>query len=213
MKDLQPNARGETGTAVDWEEVSRRLRRAHEAINDALASQPEEKRKILRARARELAQEKGEETVAGETFEVVEILLGGERYAVESSYVREVAPLKEVTRLPGTPPFLIGITNVRGRIVAVNDLRKFFGLPETHVAEGGKLVILRSDALELGVLAEGVIGVRALSPAELQPPMPAQAASGGTEYLRGVTGERVILLDAEKILGDGRMIVSEEVGA
>ncbi len=212
MKDLKPNSRTESGASVDWGEVRRRLRDARASLEEALRPSPEEKRKILRARARELAQEIGEASIAGETVEVVEVLLAGEKYAVESGYVREVYPLKEITKLPGTPPFVLGITNVRGRVVAVNDLRSFFGLPETRTAEGGKLVILSDDAMELGVLADDVVGVRTLRLAELQAPL-VSAGGGGADYFRGVTGDRLLVLDAEKILSDRRMVVREEAEA
>lgn len=209
MKDEKAHSQTEKSAPVDWDEVHRRLRHARAAVEEALTPSPEEKRSILKARARELAQETGEEGAAGESAEVVEILLAGERYAVESGYVREVYPLREITGLPGTPPFVLGVTNVRGRVVAVNDLRRFFGLPETRLTENGKLVILRHDRMELGVLADAVLGARPLPLAELQPP----PAGGGAEYLRGVTGDRTALLDAERILTDERIVIDEEVEA
>lgn len=208
MKDLKPKSRRAGGAAVDWKEVKRRLLSASAAFDAALAPPPEERRKILRSRARELAQEAGEERAAGETVEVVELLLAGERYGIEASYVREVYPLKEVTKLPGTPPFVLGITNVRGRIVAVNDLRRFFGLPETPLAASSKLVILHRGEMEFGALADDIAGVRSLPLAEVQPPMTTHA--GGAAYLRGITVERMALLDAEKILTDKRIVIDEE---
>lgn len=208
MKDLKPNSRTESRASVDWGEVKRRIRDARAAFEEALTPSTEERRVILRARARELARETGEETVAGETVEVVEVLLAGERYAIESGYVREVYPLKEITKLPGTPHFVLGIMNVRGRVVAVNDLRSFFGLPETQAtAEACKLVVLSDGAMELGVLAGDVVGVRTLELAEVQPP-PALAGDSA-QYLRGMTGDRIVLLDAERILNDQRMVVNE----
>ena len=212
MKDEKPLFQTADSLSVDWDEIKRRLRRARLAVEEALTPSPEEKRRILKERARELAQETSQERIEGERAEVVEILLAGERYAVESGYVGEVYPLKEVTKLPGTPPFVLGITNVRGRIVAVNDLRRFFGLPETRPTGDGKLVIFRHDQMEFGVLADAVIGMRSIPIAELQPPLPALAGARA-EYLRGITGDRMALLDAEKILTDERIVIHEEVEA
>lgn len=209
MKDSKPNSRPQESVSVDWEEVNRRLRRARSAVDEALNPSPEEGYRILKARARELAQEAGEESGAGKRAEVVELFIAGERYAVESGYVGEVYPLKEMTNLPGTPPFILGITNVRGRVVAVNDLRRFFGLPETPAAESSKLVILRHSEIEVGVLADAVLGVRSLPLTELQAPL----AGGGAKYLRGITADRTALLDAEKILTDESIVVREEAEA
>ena len=68
-----------------------------------------DKKQVLRARARELAREPHASSLAGRAagpaVEVVEFLLAGERYAVESTRVREVYPLRELTPLPCTPPF------------------------------------------------------------------------------------------------------------
>lgn len=206
MKDLKPNSRPQESAPVDWEEVKRRLRRARSAVDEALTPSPAERRRILKERARELAQEASEESDAGERAEVVELLIAGERYAVESGYVSEVYPLKEMTNLPGTPPFVLGITNVRGRVVAVNDLRRFFGLPEMPPTESSKLVILRHGEMEFGVLADAVLGVRSLPLAELQAPL----AGGGAKYLRGINADLMALLDAEKILTDERIVINEE---
>lgn len=210
MIDRKPNSQPERSASVDWNEVKRRLRQARASLAGALIPSPEEKRKILKERARELAQEKGEERAAGECAEIVELLLAGERYAVETAYVREVYPLKEITSLPGTPPFVLGITNARGRIVAVNDLRRFFGLPEARLLEDSKLVILYHYGMEFGVLADKVAGVRSLPLAELQPPQ-GVLSDTRAEYLRGITGDRVALLDAEKLLTDKRIIIDDEV--
>lgn len=209
MKDLKTDSRPRGGAPVDWDEIRRRLRRTGAAADEASAPSPAEKRKILKERARDLAQETVEDGGAGESAEVVELLVAGERYAVESGYVGEVYPLKEMTNLPGPPPFVLGIANVRGRVVAVNDLRRFFGLPETPVTEGSKLVILRRGEREVGVLADAVLGVRSLPLSELQAPL----AGGGAQYLRGVTAELTALLDAETILTDERIIIEEEVEA
>src|SRR3712207_4651394 len=77
---------------------------------------------ILRERARELARvpvAPGEGS--GERFQTVEFVVAGEHYAVAAESVREVYPLKELTPLPCTPPWVRGILNVRGQILTVLD--------------------------------------------------------------------------------------------
>ena len=66
------------------------------------------------------------EEPAGRLVEVLEFELSGERYAVATSFVTEVFPLVSFTELFCTPPFVLGITNLRGRIVSIVDLRRFF---------------------------------------------------------------------------------------
>lgn len=129
----------------------------------------------------------------------MEFRLATEKYGLESAFVREVYPLKELTPLPGVPPFVLGIVNVRGQILSVIDLKKFFNLPEKGLGQLNKLIILRKKQMEFGILADEILGARSVALDAIQAPPP--TVSGvGAEYLRGVTSERVILLDAEKIL-------------
>lgn len=210
MKDKSQVARQEESRSVDWSEVHRRLRDARTGIELALTPAPEEKQKILKARARELARETVEKSASEATIEVVELLLAQEAYGIESSYVCEVYPLKKLTRLPGTPPFVLGIVNVRGQIVSVVDLRRFFGLPEMEITENSKIVRLRHAEMEFAILADEITDVCSIATEEIRPPLPTLTGIRA-EYLRGVTNERLAVLDAEKILSDRKMVIHEEV--
>ncbi|HEY9073171.1 MAG TPA: chemotaxis protein CheW, partial [Desulfobaccales bacterium] len=143
-------------------------------------------------------------------LEVLEFSLAYERYALETALVREVHPLKELTPLPCTPPFILGIINLRGQILAVIDLKRFFNLPEKGLSDLNKVIILRRGRLEVGLLADAVAGVRAVSAPEVQAPLPTLEGLS-PDYLKGVTRDALIILDAEKILTDPRLIVHEEV--
>ncbi len=166
--------------------------------------------RILQDRARVLAQEP-EARAESETYlEVLEFSLAYERYALETSWVREVYPLKELTPLPCTPAFILGIINVRGQILAVIDLKRFFNLPNKSLSDLNKVIILRHRGLEVGLLADTVAGVRAIPRSAMQAPLPTLEGLG-PDYLQGITPEALIILDAEKILTDPRLIVHEEV--
>lgn len=164
---------------------------------------------ILKARAQALAREPAAE-VAEETIEVVEFSLATERYGIETGYVREVFPFKELTPVPCTPPFFTGIVNVRGRMVAVVDLKAFFNLPANGLHDLHKVIILHSAEMDLGILADEVGGVRSVPSSHLQASLPTLSGIG-QEYLRAVTGDRLAVLDARRILGDPRIIVQEKV--
>ncbi|MEX2271450.1 MAG: chemotaxis protein CheW [Vicinamibacterales bacterium] len=165
---------------------------------------------ILRARARTLARAAEHAPAAATLLEVLEFRLAEERYAVETRYVREVYPLQDLTPLPCTPPFVLGIVNVRGRIVPVLDLKKFFDLPEEGLTDLHRIILLEGDGLELGLLADATEGVRSIPMDTLQPSLPTLAGVR-SEYLKGVTGERVAVLDVRRILADPKIIVHEEV--
>lgn len=195
--------------SIDWADVHRRLEEANEALQREFEPTTERRNAILRLRAQVMAQ--APPVVAPEeTIEVVEFLLAHEQYALESSYIREVVPLKELTPLPCVPPFVLGITNVRGQIVSVIDIKRFFGLPEHGITDLNKVIILSDGAMEFGILADLIIGVRDLAKSELQPSLPTLTGIR-TDYLKGVTASRLVVLDAFRLIHDPALLVNEEV--
>lgn len=166
--------------------------------------------RILRARAKALAGGEPENHEEDEPYlEVVEFLLGDEKYCIELIHIREVYPLKDITPLPCTPEFVIGIINFRGQILSIIDLKYLFNLPTQEDSEH-RVIILRSDEMEFGVLADEILGVRRICISEIQPAS-AMFTGTGAEYTRGVTTDRAAILDGEKILSDKKIVVHQEV--
>lgn len=196
------------GGDIDWKAIHEKIARTGAAIEEGFSPSPEEKRKILKERAAALAREAaGEE--AAEDVELVEFGLAGERWGVESSYVREVYALKDFTPLPCTPAFVFGLINVRGRIVSVVDIRKFFDMPEKGICESNSVLILRNDRMEFGILADSVLGVRRIASGLIQPSLPTLTGIR-SEFLAGVTGDRLVVLDAGRLLSAKNIIVHEQ---
>jgi purine-binding chemotaxis protein CheW len=194
---------------IDWSEIYRRVENVQATIEHGWTPTVEEKKNILKKRAQDIAQEPKKEEV-GEYIEVIEFLLAYEKYGIESSYVREVYPLKEFTPLPCTPPFVLGIINVRGQNLSIIDIKKFFDLPEKGLTDLNKVIIVHNDKMEFGVLADVILGVRNIPIGGLQSSLP-MLTGIREEYLKGVTDERVVILDAEKLLSDKKIVVHEEV--
>lgn len=130
---------------------------------------------------------------------------------VETRWVREVLPAKELTLLPGTPAWVVGIMNVRGQVLAVLDVRKILQIPGSGISDLNKVLIWRGHGRELGVLADAIAGVRRLPLAELQP---VGAAWSGLDdgRVRGVGPEHLVVLDAGAMLTDPGLMVNESVG-
>jgi purine-binding chemotaxis protein CheW len=176
---------------------------------DAIPSAAE-KTRILHGRAVALAHKPEAPDAVEDRVEVVEFLLAQEHYAIESAFVREVQPLKGLTPLPCTPPFILGIVNVRGQILTVIDLKRFFDLPEHGITDLDKLIVVRSGPMELGILADVIAGVRLIPKRSLQPALPTLSGVRA-DFLKGISEDRAALLDAEKLLADKRIVVCEEV--
>lgn len=165
---------------------------------------------ILRARAKVLAARPQQPMPASAMLELLEFRLASERYALETRHVQDVHPLRDLTPLPCTPSFVLGIVNVRGRILPVLDLKKFFDLPEHGLTDLHRIILVQGVDLEFGLLADVIVGVRSVAADALQPSLPTLTGIRA-EYLKGIGEDRLVVLDLERILADPKIIVHEEV--
>ncbi|HEY4037979.1 MAG TPA: chemotaxis protein CheW [Burkholderiaceae bacterium] len=203
VKRLRPGARG-----IDWPAIHRRLETLRGVVQQGWAPDPQEAQRILKARAEALARPLAQADSQDRQYEVVEFALAYENYAIESSFVREVYPLTDLTPVPCTPSFVLGIVNVRGEIVSVIDIKKFFDLPEKGLTDLNKAIILQSDSMTFGILADLIVGVRTVAARDIQPP-PATLTGIREQYLMGVTRDPMVILDAVKLLSDPKIVVHQ----
>lgn len=200
----------EEPVSVNFRKIEQRLENARIAIERIWTPSAEETQRILQVRALALAQEPPLEEASNESIEVVEFTLAYERYAIESRYVRQVASLESLTPLPCTPGFVLGVVNLRGEILPVIDLKKIFELSGKELTDLNKIIVLQSGKIIFGILADAIIRVRNILVARIRPSLP--TLTGIREnYLKGITPERLVILDAEKLLTDENIIVREQV--
>ena len=194
--------------AINWKAIHKRFDNTNEAIERGVAKTQQEKKKILKARAKLLSRESESPEMSSECIEIVEFLLANENYGIESTYVREVYQLNDLTPIPCTPSFVLGVINVHGQILSVIDIKKFFNLPEKGLGDLNKVIILHSDSIEFGILADAILDVHSIPLKEIQPSLPTLTGIR-KEYLLGVTEKRVVILDGQKLLTDKNIIVRE----
>lgn len=195
---------------LDWETVRRRQEAFQRAVEKGGVPTEDDRRRILRQRAGQLAREPARTDQDARMIEVIEFVLAYEKYALESSFVREVHPLKHLTPLPCTPPFVVGIMNVRGQIISIVDLKRFFDLPEKGLADLNRVIILQGENIEFGILADSIIGATSLNENDLQSSFPTLTGVR-KNYLKGLTREGTVILEAAAILSDSNIIVNEQV--
>ncbi len=152
---------------------------------------------VLAARAEKYALPARSEALAA-LRSVLGFQCGGERFAIECRYVLETGS-RALTRVPGAPPHLLGLANLRGEILPVFDLLRALGRPGVDAA-GEQLIVLGARGAEVGILAQALDGVTQLDERALRPP-PNPAALPQAVVL-GVTSDAVTLLDG-KVLLDG----------
>lgn len=194
---------------IDWDDLIKRQEAAFAAAGaDTIA--PEKEQALLRERARLLAQRPEKDREPAESLDALVFVLSGESYAVESAYVLETLPLGDFTPLFCTPPFVLGVTNLRGRIVSIIDLRRFFDLPAIGLSDLNRVVMVSNGSMEFGILADAIVGMRSLDKASLKP-TPETFTGIREEFVSGVSAERLALLDLGRIMTDPRIVVREEV--
>jgi purine-binding chemotaxis protein CheW len=168
-----------------------------------------EKRRILEERARLLARRPREDG-EGDGIAVVTFTLGGERFGIESSCIREIRPLASCTPIPCTPPFVLGAVHIRRRIVPVIDLGKLLDLQGGASRGPAQVIVLHDGGMEFGVLAEGDVASVSIRYTDLQPPLPILRGIRG-EFLKGVMPGPMVILDGKKLLTFGMIVVHETV--
>ncbi len=185
--------------SLDWAEIHRRMDAIEHTLELGWKPSGERKQRVLRERAAALSREPLGAEPTGETLEVLEFLLAHEHYGMELRYVREVYLLKDLTPLPGTPAFILGVANVRGQVLLIVDLKRLFDLPDRGLTDLNKIIIVEAPGVELGILADSVLGLVTVPAAEIQPALPTLTGIR-EDFLRGVTRQSMVLLDAKKLL-------------
>lgn len=219
----EPETREETGDALDYTD-----------------SQEDERTRIERIWAERAAQMAKVEDASGQQGEratVAIIRLGRELLGIEVQYVFDIRQREAITRVPRVPGWVVGVTNLRGNILSVVDLCKYFGLPgsSAETENPGLLLVVQSHpagqrsqtpAMEIVFLVDDVLGIENL-------PLAQTAAESGLihrlkpEYILAIAdrkaavfkdqndetlGQRhLAVLNAEALLSDPRLIIHEEI--
>ncbi len=164
---------------------------------------------ILQERARVISGFKTKHQPTGELRFVVEFILFPEKYAIDGSFVSEVLPIHHLTIIPGAPSFITGIMNIRGKITSITNLKRFFNLKEKGLTTSIKILVIKHQLMEFGILSDEIIGINQLDIGSLNPP-PVTLHGEGAGYILGVTPEGTILLDAVAILSDNALIINQK---
>jgi purine-binding chemotaxis protein CheW len=149
------------------------------------------------------------------TFEV-----GQEVYGLEILKVQEIIGIMRVTRVPGTPSFIRGVINLRGKVIPLVDLRAKFVLPAKEDTERTCIIVVQvrreSQLLTMGIIVDEVKEVSVIGAAQLEP-VPEFGGAIETGFLLGVgkSGSRfVMLLDVDHVLlGTEIASVAQAAGA
>lgn len=186
----------------------------HKLMTELLSSRltPEAEAKILAGRAEKL---KRAHTVEekGEQISVLVFQLSSEFFALETQYVSEVRVLSEVTPVPCTPDFVLGITNIRGAVFSVIDIRGSFNLEDRPVTDRSMFLMIQWKGIELCLLVDAVIEKINLPRSEVK-----TMTGGNKEHMPAfVSGffirneNKITLISWDNYVSQSNIIVNEEV--
>ncbi len=128
--------------------------------------------------------------------------LENEKYGVDIASVEGIIKMQEITRLPHAPEFIEGITNLRGTIVPVVDLRTRFGLSRKEPTRDTRIVIANMDGSKVGIIVDAVTQVIRVPEDRIEPP-PQMSVTINSAFIKNIAkleSELVILLDLGKVL-------------
>jgi len=139
---------------------------------------------------------------AKKTVRVLSFRLGTEHYCIEITDAREVFKPNFITRVPNTPGFVMGVTNLHGEIIPLLDIRYFLGLEQKEGLGGTKAITTDAGGGLIGVVVDDVDEARDIEEESVQPPL-ATIKGRLAEFTKGqieLEKEILILIDLKKIL-------------
>lgn len=166
------------------------------------------KEEILKERAQALASGGIKQEDKQGALPLVVFTLAKEQYAIESTYVREVYSLKELTYIPCVPSFVKGVIQVRRKIYSIIDLRILFDLSRVQRDKESKALILEQDNMAFGIIVEEIKGVASLFASELQQPLPSMTGIH-LEFVKGISKDCLVVLDGRKLLNSSTVVVEK----
>jgi purine-binding chemotaxis protein CheW len=130
--------------------------------------------------------------------------IGKGEYILPSETVVQIESFVAATFVPGAPPFVAGIVQVRGRVVPLIDMRLRFGQPHAEPTFDSRIVVGQHGERLVGLLVDMAREVLKISPAELKrPPRILDDQAGGFIKAVAQVGTRLlVLIDFAKVIGE-----------
>lgn len=143
--------------------------------------------------------------------QIVVFELGSEFFGADIAKVESIIKIQPITQLPHAPAFVEGVTNLRGKVLPVIDLRKRFGLTAQQTDKNSRIIVVSVDQTEVGMIVDEVSEVLTVPEGAVEP-APAIATTVDSAFIKGIAklgvngtstqqAERlIILLDLAQVL-------------
>lgn len=157
----------------------------------------------VEAPAKEAPPEKSRENAnSDEEVHLVIFLLAGEAFGIDIQMVESIIKKQAITKVPHAEKFILGVTNLRGTVVPVVDLRQRFAMPVQEATKDTRIIVLNSEGGKNGIVVDEVLEVLRI-PKSAIAPTPMIATTVQSSFIKGIarTDEKlIILLDDSTVL-------------
>lgn len=150
--------------------------------------------------------ETGNEKKSQDTFQIIVFKLGQEEYGLQIDQIKEVVITPGITRMPQTPPYIKGVANIRGNIIAIIDLEEKFNLKrnDNQDTTNNYTLVVESDDMKVGILVREVPNTLTISAANFDDSVGIiNEAQGDNNYIKGIVKadkRLIILVDIFKVI-------------
>ncbi len=147
---------------------------------------------------------KGIKAQTEELLQLVSFMIGQEEFGLDIQRIQEINRVVEITRVPNSPEFVVGVINLRGKVIPIIDLRRRFGFPPKESDKNTRIIVVELESMVVGFIVDSVREVIRI-PKNITEPPPSIIAGIGSEYIISVAkmeNRLLILLDLERLLRD-----------
>ncbi|MFO7540356.1 MAG: chemotaxis protein CheW [Chloroflexota bacterium] len=147
----------------------------------------------------------------GEEIQILTFEINNKGYGIETRYIQGAYHLQQLTPVPRTPNFFVGLFNRRGHLIPVIDLYAFWGMAPIPITANSHVVVAtqQQDGFDIGLLVDSVTGIITVFRTDLDPPLTTQPEAVSRSML-GIW-QTAVLLDLNLLLADQRLLIHEDL--
>jgi len=141
--------------------------------------------------------------------------LSNEAYGINIALVESIIKMQAITQLPQTPAYVKGVTNLRGSVLPVIDLRTRFGLEAQAETRQTRIIVVTMGTVKVGMVVDGVTEVLRVSDESIEP-LPPMVNTVNSAFLKGIVRlekRLIVLLELGKVLAIEEQFALEALAA
>lgn len=123
-----------------------------------------------------------------------------EFYGIPYDKIKEVINTYLLTHVPKLPPYIAGVINLRGTLIAVINLKTLFSIPNSETTDNAQIIVVYKENTVVGMLVDTIIGNDVYEPSSLDLPILSQSIK--QEFIVGINDGDTAIINIDTILAD-----------